>query len=113
MSENAKPYGYHDTFNDVLYRGPLAANEAYKAIEGGNTVVTLFTAPPSQEADKHHIVTDDMITAYLTANDAYWKDVDQLPINPSKWRNGTPRQATKVSLEAALAAINQQKGEGK
>lgn len=44
--------------------------------------------------------------AYLKANDAYWKAVDELPLSvrdPGVWRAGTPRDATRVSLEAALA----------
>lgn len=49
-------------------------------------------------------VTDAMVDAYLEANNAYWHFSDQLPSKPGVWRNGTPREATKVSLEAALAA---------
>jgi hypothetical protein len=48
-------------------------------------------------------VTEAMVTAYLHANDAYWKRTDELPTPPDKWRTGTPREATRVSLEAALA----------
>lgn len=50
-------------------------------------------------------VTDEMVAAYLEANDRYWRETDALPAtNPSKWRQGTPREATRVSLRAALAA---------
>jgi hypothetical protein len=49
-------------------------------------------------------ITEEMVTAYLQANDAYWKEGDSLPTKPGKWRNGTPREATRVSLKAALAA---------
>lgn len=52
--------------------------------------------------------TDAAIEAYLRANDAYWKEVDKMPTRPGKWRNGTPSEATRVSLRAAWAA---QKGE--
>lgn len=56
--------------------------------------------PPGQAR-----VTNEMVSAYLKANDAYWKVVDELPLksrNPSDWRSGTPREATRVSLAAAL-----------
>lgn len=49
-------------------------------------------------------VTDAMVDAYLQANDAYWRETDALPTRPDKWRNGTPREATRVSLAAALAS---------
>lgn len=49
-------------------------------------------------------VTEEMVTAYLTANDAYWKRIDGEPTKLGKWRNGTPSEATRVSLMAALAA---------
>jgi hypothetical protein len=45
-----------------------------------------------------------MVTAYLTANDAYWKRIDGEPTKIGKWRNGTPSEATRVSLMAALAS---------
>ena len=52
--------------------------------------------------------TEDMLTAYLTANDAYWRRTDQLPAkNPSKWRQGTPSEATAESYRAMLAAAPQ------
>src|SRR5687768_12892954 len=50
-------------------------------------------------------VTDAMVDAYLRANTAYWKETDEAPpINPSKWRQGTPKEATRAGLTAALAA---------
>lgn len=49
--------------------------------------------------------TEAMVTAYLKANDAYWKDVDAGPSRLGIWRDGTPREATHVSLIAALAAL--------
>lgn len=52
--------------------------------------------PPAPE------VTDAMVDAYLKANDAYWKRTDELPTAPGKWRTGTPREATRESLRAAL-----------
>jgi hypothetical protein len=50
--------------------------------------------------------TDAMITAYLTANDAYWKRTDELAVPPDKWRTGTPYEATRESLRAALASTS-------
>jgi len=50
-------------------------------------------------------VTEEMVIAYLTANDKYWRETDALPSkNPSRWRQGTPSEATRVSLEATLVA---------
>jgi hypothetical protein len=49
-------------------------------------------------------VIEVMVTAYLTANDAYWREVDAMPTKLGKWRAGTPSEATRVSLQAALAA---------
>lgn len=53
-----------------------------------------------------HEITDAMVEAYLAANDAYWREVDALPRDITKpWRRGTPKEATRVSLQAALAAV--------
>jgi len=49
-------------------------------------------------------ITDEMVTTYLEANNAYWKAADAMPETPLKWRNGTPSEATRFSLRAALAA---------
>lgn len=48
-------------------------------------------------------VSDAMVDAYLKANDAYWKRTDELPRSGTKWRNGTPREATREGLVAALS----------
>lgn len=47
-------------------------------------------------------VTDDMVTAYLDANDEYWRMTDEMPLRPDRWRQGTPKEATRASLKAAL-----------
>lgn len=63
------------------------------------------SAPPAEPAQIE--ITDAMVAAYLAANTAYWQEVDALPLNtrnPSVWRSGTPSDATRVSLRAALAA---------
>lgn len=53
-------------------------------------------------------VTDDMIDRYLQANDGYWAETDAMPSeNPSKFRNGTVREATRASLIAVLSATPQ------
>ena len=50
-------------------------------------------------------ITDAMVDAYLQANDAYWREVDALATDLTKpWRQGTPKEATRVSLAAALTA---------
>ena len=48
-------------------------------------------------------VTDEMVEAYLKANDEYWRKVDEIAPPIGVWRNGTPREATRESLHAALA----------
>lgn len=48
-------------------------------------------------------VTDEMVTAYLTANDAYWQRTDELPTPPDRWRAGNVQDATRESLRAALS----------
>jgi hypothetical protein len=61
----------------------------------------LAATPAPQE------VTEAMVTVYLKTNDAYWKRTDELPAtNPGKWRQGTPREATRESLKAALKAAH-------
>ena len=48
--------------------------------------------------------TDAQIAAYLKANNTYWHETDQeLPNKPGQWRNGNVKEATRVSLRAALA----------
>ena len=59
---------------------------------------------PSAHGEQVATVTEEMVTAYLTANDAYWKHIDGEPTKLGKWRNGTPSEATRVSLMAALAS---------
>lgn len=49
-------------------------------------------------------ITDDMARAYLAANTAYWRAVDESVGKPGVWRNGTPHEATLEGLRAALAA---------
>ena len=64
----------------------------------------LNAAQPKPQSEP--VVTIQMVDAYLKANDAYWRETDALPVsqqNPSRWRQGTPSEATRVSLEAALA----------
>ena len=58
----------------------------------------------AEKASKPPIVTDEMVTAYLKANDEYWRKVDEIAPPIGVWRNGTPREATRESLRAALAA---------
>lgn len=48
--------------------------------------------------------TDEMVKAYLKANDAYWHRTDELPTPPDRWRVGKPFDATVESYRAMLAA---------
>lgn len=80
---------------DSVARGVLA--DAREPAQHGALVVQQVAVP--QEP------THEMVTAYLPANDAYWKRTDELPnTNPSRWRQGSVREATRESLCAALAA---------
>jgi hypothetical protein len=63
----------------------------------------LYATPPAATPAAPGEVTDAMVDAYLKANDAYWKRTDELPKSGVKWRNGTPREATRESLIAALS----------
>lgn len=63
-----------------------------------------LSSAPSVPKGEALTVTQAMVDAYLKANDAYWKRTDELPKPPDKWRTGTVGEATRVSLEAALAA---------
>lgn len=82
---------------------------------GGNPGDQLANGPrvklyihPQQKAEPAAYVTEEMVEAYLTANDAYWRRIDAAPGKIGKWRNGTPSEATRISLMAALAAQPQQ-----
>lgn len=78
-------------------------------MENGGLTVQAAPGVPAATAPK---VTDAMVDAYLRANDAYWKRTDELPAPPDKWRTGTPREATRESLRAALAAGVKGEGNG-
>jgi hypothetical protein len=65
------------------------------------------TPQPAQAAQPEIVVSDEMVAAYLKANTEYWKEADEMPQskrNPARWRNGTPSDATRISLIAALEA---------
>jgi hypothetical protein len=98
-------------FKMDIYDGVKFADDAPaigKAIEALERAALAAHPDP---ADVHEVAdvarpepTEAMVTAYLTANDAYWKRIDGEPTKLGKWRNGTPSEATMVSLRAALAA---------
>ena len=70
----------------------------------------MSTDKTSREAQQVAVpqVTDAMVTAYLKANSDYWKSTDAMPPkDPSRWRQGTPSDATREALRAALAMIPQ------
>ena len=66
------------------------------------TLASLASHPPAQPAQAEP--TAEMVRAYLDANDAYWRRVDELPSKIGVWRDGTPQEATLHSLRAAIAA---------
>ena len=74
-----------------------------------------FAAPPAAPAPAAPLPdgmvmvprepTPEMIAAYLAANTQYWAEVDALPRTPvTKWRQGTPSDATRESYRAMIAA---------
>lgn len=64
------------------------------------------TAQASEPSADPVAITEEMVTAYLKANDAYWMAADKLPRPLTAWRNGTSRDATRESLSAALAVAS-------
>lgn len=48
--------------------------------------------------------TEEMVKAYLQANDAYWRRTDEMPPPPGKWRTGRPTEATAESYKAMISA---------
>lgn len=62
----------------------------------------VYASPTPAQAEPH--VTDEMVAAYLQANAAYWKRIDDEPGKLGVWRNRTPAEATKFGLIAALGA---------
>lgn len=73
---------------------PAEARAALAALGGANTA----QAPVGAEI----AVTDDMVRAYLIANRDYWHKADELPPRLGTWREGTPFEAARVSMTAAL-----------
>jgi hypothetical protein len=73
---------------------------------------TLLYAAPAQAAavpEGWKLVpvepTQEMVSAYLQANDTYWKRTDELPSkNASRWREGKPNEATAESYKAMIIA---------
>lgn len=90
----------------IVTADSLGASANRRAARLGFAVPPLAATPASPEAVQPVVppVTDVMVAAYLQANDAYWREVDALPRDITKaWRQGTPKEATHASLEAALA----------
>ena len=53
-------------------------------------------------------VTDAMVEAYLSINEAYWQRTDDMPIaykKPSRWRQGTLEEATRESLQSVFKLL--------
>ncbi len=94
----------------VLTCAERATDQNVKAVARAESVMysqidaLAALAQPSVEAPAAVEVTEAMVTTYLEANDAYWRKTDELPKRPGRWREGTSREATAVSLKAALAS---------
>jgi hypothetical protein len=85
--------------NDETMKLALDALQSNRLGDGQAAIAALQSAlaEPSEP-----VVTDAMIAAYLVANDAYWTSTDKIPTPPDRWRTGTPKEATRAGLEAAL-----------
>ncbi len=73
--------------------------------DSGDLISTPRTGNSAEDTQAEP-ATEVMIDAYLTASDDYWRDLDAIPPSkrdPSKWRNGTPREATRAGLNAVFA----------
>lgn len=81
--------------------------EQQKGDDGRGLEACVTCGQPAASPHGVPTVTDAMVDAYLKANDAYWQRTDQLPTPPNKWRTGTPREATRESLAAALSSLPQ------
>lgn len=97
-----KPYGENVTLEDRSH---------------DSSYIPLYTHPsiPECKVQEGFVLvpiepSEEMIAAYLEANKYYWQCQDQLPLsNPSKWRNGTPKEATVEGYKAMIVAA--QKGD--
>ena len=116
LAQSVEPYavfhglvdsGEHGAFNlDLLKMIPRGAY--------------LYLRPPQPQAttpavpDGYALVpiepTEAMVDAYLAANTAYWLRTDELPkTDPSRWRQGTPSDATAESYRAMINAAQGEK----
>ena len=102
-----------------------ARKEGWKGtIEGrlfslGWQVMPVYLHPPQPQAttpvpEGYALVpiepTEAMVDAYLAANTAYWLRTDELPkTDPSRWRQGTPSDATAESYRAMINAAQGEK----
>lgn len=94
---------WHQTYDDY---GGYPESELCTKNEAAIAALKSAQVPqPTEHPPRAGVqVTDEMVEAYLAANDQYWRETDAQPAtSPSKFRNGTPAEATRVSLIAALA----------
>lgn len=84
-----------DDFKSQYQHGGTTFDE-FDALGFGKALLSRTSQMPT--------VTDHMVSAYLKANDEYWRRTDELPGRADKWRKGTPQEATRESLIAALAS---------
>jgi hypothetical protein len=114
-------YAEMSTCLDYLYATPTEATTPQPAAkpaqlfiidmeEGGQLAVSVPKPAQAEPVarDGWKLVPEqatlEMIAAYLTATDLYWKRTDELPTPPNKWRTGTPTGATAEGYRAMLAA---------
>jgi hypothetical protein len=94
---------------DVYHRHGAMLGSEWSVLSGLIRLASLAGQAVAVEAEPGMVLvpsepTPAMIAAYLTANDAYWFKTDAAHQAPDKWHNGTPIEATRLSLQAAFAA---------
>jgi hypothetical protein len=78
---------------EAAVRAALSSIPDVKAVPAGYALVPLEP-------------TEDMVKAYLQANNAYWQRTDEMPPPPNRWRTGRPFEATAESYKAMIAAAS-------
>lgn len=110
------------SFQPVAYRSKLESGSYVYCLTDQffDTAEPVYLHPPRPQAASPAVPegyvlvpiepTEAMVDAYLAANTAYWLRTDELPnTDPSRWRQGTPSDATAESYRAMINAAQGEK----